>query len=46
VNKPWHYGCERDMRDLYAEHRAHTPWPKFRPEGMTLRSRLARFVRS
>jgi lipopolysaccharide biosynthesis glycosyltransferase len=45
VNKPWHYLCERDMRDLYAEHRAHTPWPTFRPEGLTLRRRLARLVR-
>jgi lipopolysaccharide biosynthesis glycosyltransferase len=34
-NKPWHYLCERDMRDLYAYHRRQTPWPDFRLEGVT-----------
>jgi lipopolysaccharide biosynthesis glycosyltransferase len=28
VNKPWHPGCERAMRDLYLEHRRRTPWPE------------------
>ena len=26
-NKPWHPDCERDRRELYFEHRRHTPWP-------------------
>jgi lipopolysaccharide biosynthesis glycosyltransferase len=26
-NKPWHPDCERELRDLYFEHRRHTPWP-------------------
>jgi lipopolysaccharide biosynthesis glycosyltransferase len=34
-NKPWHYLCERNMRDLYAHHRSQTPWPEFRLEGVT-----------
>lgn len=33
--KPWHYLCERELAGLYAEHRRHTPWPTFRPEGVT-----------
>lgn len=32
-NKPWHYACRRDDRELYLAHRAKTPWPRFRPEG-------------
>ena len=42
VNKPWHYLCERELRDLYAEHRRATPWPRFRPEGMTPRNVVRR----
>ena len=30
ANKPWHPDCERDLRELYAEHRARTPWPRTR----------------
>jgi lipopolysaccharide biosynthesis glycosyltransferase len=26
-NKPWDPGCERELRELYLEHRRHTPWP-------------------
>jgi lipopolysaccharide biosynthesis glycosyltransferase len=42
LNKPWHYLCEWDFRDLYAEHRSQTPWPRFRPEGKTARNVLKR----
>lgn len=45
VNKPWHYMCERDMRQLYFAHRRHTPWPEYALEGTTLRNRLKRFAR-
>jgi lipopolysaccharide biosynthesis glycosyltransferase len=34
-NKPWHYLCDHELRALYALHRAGTPWPRFRREGMT-----------
>ena len=27
VNKPWHPDCEQEGRELYFEHRRHTPWP-------------------
>ena len=45
VNKPWHYLCEQDSRELYAEHRRQTPWPRFRPEGRTPRRVVARLRR-
>jgi lipopolysaccharide biosynthesis glycosyltransferase len=32
-NKPWHRGCEAALRELYFEHRRHTPWPEVRMEG-------------
>lgn len=35
VNKPWHFLCEREMRELYVEHRRQTPWPRYRPAGIT-----------
>ena len=48
ANKPWHLLCERDLRELYLEHRRATPWPRVRREGVTpanvarrLRRRLA-----
>jgi hypothetical protein len=41
-NKPWHWLCERELRDLYAEHRRGTPWPRFRPEGVTPRNAVRR----
>jgi lipopolysaccharide biosynthesis glycosyltransferase len=46
INKPWHYLCEQDSRELYAEHRRQTPWPRFRPEGRTPRSMVARLRRA
>jgi lipopolysaccharide biosynthesis glycosyltransferase len=42
INKPWHYLCERELRELYAEHRAQTPWPRVRREGRTPRNMLRR----
>jgi lipopolysaccharide biosynthesis glycosyltransferase len=48
ANKPWHLLCERELRELYLEHRRATPWPRVRREGVTpgnvarrLRRRLA-----
>lgn len=35
INKPWHYGSESPMRDVYFEHRRQTPWPRVRIEGRT-----------
>jgi lipopolysaccharide biosynthesis glycosyltransferase len=35
VNKPWHYMCERDMRELYIAHRRETPWPRVHLKGVT-----------
>ena len=26
-NKPWHRACPHDLRELYFQHRAQTPWP-------------------
>jgi lipopolysaccharide biosynthesis glycosyltransferase len=45
TNKPWHYLCEQDSRELYAQHRRQTPWPRFRPEGRTPKSVLVRLRR-
>lgn len=48
INKPWHYLCEREMRELYSDHRRHTPWPEPELEGVTPRNvgkRLARDLR-
>ena len=42
-NKPWHFLCSHELRELYAEHRRNTPWPRVRPEGMTARNVLRRF---
>jgi lipopolysaccharide biosynthesis glycosyltransferase len=33
LNKPWHAACDFEGRELYAEHRRHTPWPDFELEG-------------
>ena len=35
INKPWHYLCSRQGRELYDRHRAQTPWPHVRREGVT-----------
>ncbi len=45
INKPWHYGCESPMRELYFEHRRRTPWPRCRIEGRTPRNMLRRVAR-
>jgi lipopolysaccharide biosynthesis glycosyltransferase len=34
-NKPWHVLSENPFRDAYREHRRQTPWPRYRPEGIT-----------
>jgi lipopolysaccharide biosynthesis glycosyltransferase len=43
-NKPWHVLCERDLRELYLQHRRATPWPRVRREGVTPRN-VARRLR-
>jgi lipopolysaccharide biosynthesis glycosyltransferase len=45
INKPWHYLCERSMRELYFEHRRQTPWPRARLEGATPGNVVRRLVR-
>jgi lipopolysaccharide biosynthesis glycosyltransferase len=45
VNKPWHYLCDREMREVYFEHRRQTPWPRVTLEGRTPRNVLKRLVR-
>lgn len=45
LNKPWHYLCEHEMRELYLGLRRRTPWPRVRIEGRTpanVARRLAR----
>jgi lipopolysaccharide biosynthesis glycosyltransferase len=43
--KPWHYGSTHPYQQSYLEHRAQTPWPGVRLEGMPLRERLRRLIR-
>jgi lipopolysaccharide biosynthesis glycosyltransferase len=38
INKPWHYLCEWEGRELYFQHRSQTPWPSYRLEGVTPRN--------
>jgi lipopolysaccharide biosynthesis glycosyltransferase len=45
-NKPWNAGCAREGRELYLEHRRHTPWPRVRLERSPRRPGLGRIVRS
>jgi lipopolysaccharide biosynthesis glycosyltransferase len=45
ANKPWHYMCEGELRELYLEHRRATPWPRVRREGRTPRNVLRRVRR-
>jgi lipopolysaccharide biosynthesis glycosyltransferase len=45
-NKPWHLLCERDLRELYREHRRATPWPRVRPTGLTPANVMRRLVRA
>lgn len=45
VNKPWHYLCNRADRELYDRHRAQTPWPEVRREGVTPLNVVRRLLR-
>ena len=45
VNKPWHYLCDREGRELYLRHRRGTPWPKVELEGATAQNRIRRWWR-
>jgi hypothetical protein len=44
INKPWHYLCDRELRELYDQHRAQTPWPRVRREGRTPRNVARRLL--
>jgi lipopolysaccharide biosynthesis glycosyltransferase len=44
INKPWHYLCDREGRELYDRHRAQTPWPRVRREGVTPRNVARRLL--
>lgn len=44
ANKPWHYLCTADRRELYFEHRRATPWPKVRLEGRNPRNVIRRMA--
>lgn len=43
ANKPWHLLCERESRAEYMRHRAATPWPRVRRQGLTP-GNLARYA--
>lgn len=45
ANKPWHYMCDQELRDLYLAHRRQTPWPSPRLEGVSTRNKLRRLAR-
>lgn len=45
LNKPWHYMCGWELRELYDEHRRATPWPRYRREGKTARNVLRKRLR-
>jgi lipopolysaccharide biosynthesis glycosyltransferase len=44
-NKPWHYLCRRELRELYLDHRRRTPWPEVALEGAGAGNRLRRLAR-
>jgi lipopolysaccharide biosynthesis glycosyltransferase len=46
ANKPWHFLCTAEMRELYFEHRRQTPWPRVRTEGVTPRNVVKRAARA
>lgn len=45
INKPWHYLCDHEMRELYLELRRRTPWPRYRLEGRTPANVARRMIR-
>lgn len=46
LSKPWHLLCDRQMRELYVEHRRQTPWPRVRRAGVTPRNLVTRAARA
>ena len=44
-NKPWHYMCDRPLRDAYLLHRRQTAWPRLRFEDATIANRARRLGR-
>lgn len=45
INKPWHYLCDHEMRELYFALRRRTPWPRVRIEGRTPANVFRRWTR-
>ena len=45
-NKPWHRACPHELRELYFEHRAQTPWPHVELVGEAREPRWRRRVAS
>jgi lipopolysaccharide biosynthesis glycosyltransferase len=46
ANKPWHLLGDRWCRRAYDAHRRRTPWPRYRPAGMTPRGLAGLLARS
>ena len=42
LSKPWHFLYSYPDREAYFDHRAQTPWPHVRREGLTLRNAILR----
>jgi lipopolysaccharide biosynthesis glycosyltransferase len=45
INKPWHLECTRPHRGAYRRHRLRTPWPLYRPDGLSVRGLARRALR-
>ena len=44
-NKPWHLTGDPAARAVYKAHRSATPWPRYRPDGLTPSNIARRFLR-
>lgn len=44
-NKPWHLTGDPDARAVYKRHRSATPWPRYKPEGLTPSNIARRLLR-
>jgi lipopolysaccharide biosynthesis glycosyltransferase len=44
-NKPWHLTGDPDARAVYKAHRSATPWPRYRPDGLTAANLSRRLLR-
>ena len=43
--KPWHLTGDPEARAVYKAHRSATPWPRYRPDGLTPSNIARRFLR-